>query len=148
MALIIYPEDNWNSFISIADADITIGAFVASPGQEKYLGYDDAQKEAILKQTALQIKLCKNITLPDEATYDLELAQCYLTTHALEVNMIAYDASADSVTAESVGEISVAYDTNKKDTNDSFPPMVTSILSQYGCKSTSGGFSQGYVGRS
>lgn len=148
MALIIYPIDDWDSFISVTDADAMIGGFVESVGQTAYLALDEAGKEAILRQTALQISLCPGITLPDENSSSLEKAQCYLVTHALEVNMMSYDPSDDSVTSETVGEISVSYDTNRKDSNDSFPPIVTSLLSSYGCKSSSGGFSQAYVGRS
>ncbi len=144
MALILYPAENWDSFASVEAADIIIGGFVDDGG---YLTLDEAGKEAILRQTALQIKLCKNITLPATLESDLEVAQCYLVTYAMTVNMLAYDPNGRAVTGESVGEISVSYDASYKSGDaSSFPPMTESLLNQYGCSSSTGGFSQGYVG--
>ncbi len=149
MALILYPTDNWNSFASVQAADIIIGGFVASDGQAAYLAGDEAFKEAILTQTALQIKLCKNISLPGTLESDLELAQCYLVVHALTVDMMSYDANARAVSEEHAGAVGQSYDTKYKSSdNTEFDPMTKALLSQYGCTQTSGGFTQSYVGRS
>jgi len=147
MALILYPLDNYDTFVSVADADIIIGNFVPDAGTVAYLALDETGKEQILRQTALQIKLCSNIILPETLENDLELAQCYLTTHALQVDMIAYDPTSKSITAESVDVIATAYDVSAKDDADTFPSMVSSLLSQYGCTNASGGFSQSVVSR-
>jgi len=148
MALILYPTDNWNSFASVQVADIIIGGFVASDGQAAYLAGDDAYKEAILTQTALQIKLCPNISLPATLENDLELAQCYLVTHALTVDMMSYDANDRAVTKEQVGTLSVEYDANLKGDVSEFDSMTSALLKQYGCSNKSSGFGQSYLGRS
>jgi hypothetical protein len=147
MALIIYPEEGYNSFITTVDADAIIGGFVVSDGVSKYLALDEASKEAILRQTALQIKLCPNMVLPDTNESDLGLAQCYLTIHALTVDMISYDPSARSITEERVDTLGVSYDIYHKEANSHFDPITRQLLSQYGC-SSGGSFSQVAMGRS
>ena len=148
MSLILYPTDNWNSFASVQAADIIIGGFVASDGQAAYLAGDEAYKEAILTQTALQIKLCPNISLPDTLESDLELAQSYLVVHALTVDMMSYDANDRAVTKEQVGTLSVEYDANLKGDVSEFDTMTSALLKQYNCQSSKGGWGQSYLGRS
>lgn len=145
MALIVYPAEDWDSFVSVLRADEIIGNFVDDAG---FLAMDEATKEAYLRQTALQISLCKNITLPDDIAQGLEVAQCYLVTHAIGIDMIAYDPNDSAINSEAVDTIKVSYDTALKNGAGTFPPMVQSLLSPYGCTSTSGGFSQTYAGRS
>lgn len=148
MALIVYPTTDWDSFVSVTRADTIIGGFVQDAGATAYIALTETEKEAILRQTALQIQLCNGIVLPDDIEYSLEYAQCYLTTHALETDMITYDPTADSVTSEAVDTLAVSYDVNRKEGNDTFPPMVTKLLSRYGCITQSGGFSMAGLGRS
>jgi len=147
MALIPYPLDFWNTFAVEAEADLHIGSFVDSVGKAAYGALDSQSKEAILMQTSLQMKLCPNIRLPDTLETDLSLAQCYLVVHALETDMMAYDANSKAITSESVDVISVTYDASKKGSNSDFPTMVSALLKQYGCSGTSGGFSQIPLGR-
>jgi len=148
MALIIYPDTNWNSFISVVNADTTVGGFVTSKGKTAYDALDANGKEAILRQTALQIKLCPSMVLPDDIESDLEQAQCYLVIHALSVDMMAYDANGNAIVSENVGSLGVSYDTNKKGSNSDFDTMTQMLLKQYGCRSQKRGFGQTYVGRS
>ncbi len=146
MALVIYPTDNWNSFVSVVDADTIIATFVSDNG---YSQLDNEGKEAILIQTALQIRLCNNITLPSDTTSDLELAQCYLVTYALGTDMLAYDPNSRAVIEEHAGAVGTSYDSGMKaEDNSSFPSMVQSLLNQYGCSSSRGGFTQTYKGLS
>lgn len=140
MALIIYPAADWNSFITVAAADVIIGGFVSDNG---YLSLDAAGKEAILKQTALQISLCPGITLPAAVTPQLEIAQCYLTTYAMTADMLSFDPNGAAINAESVDVISVSYDTGLKGSAADFPPIVQAILKPYGCGKTG---VNGYVG--
>ena len=143
----VYPIVNWDSFISVVDADTLISGFVASNGVTAYLTLDTEGKEAILRQTALQMKLCKNITLPDTNESDLGLAQCYLTVHALETNMLSFDSNERAVTSETVDVISVTYNANLKGSNYDFPYIVSNILGQYGCTGKSSGAKQVFLGR-
>ena len=148
MALVIFPLDNYDSFVSVADADAIIGGFVVSDGQTAYLAGDEAYKEAILKQTCLQIRLCPNISLPADIENNLELAQCYLVVHALTVDMMSYDPYDKAVTKESVSTISTEYDVNMKGDASDFDTMTSALLKPYGCSNKSSGFSQSYIGRS
>ena len=148
MALILYPLENWDSFASVAAADIIIGGFVTSDGQTAYLALDESGKEAILRQTALQIKLCPNIVLPATLENDLEVAQCYLTIHALTVDMLSFDSNDKAITGERVDTLGVTYAVSKKGSNSDFDTMTSMLLKQYGCSGQSSGFSQVSLGRS
>ncbi len=150
MGLIIYPADLWQSFTTVLEADLIISTFVESEGKAVWDSYlDDAPKEAILAQTGLQIKLCPNITLPDDVTTDLELAQCYLTIHALTVDMLSFSVNDKAISEEHAGAVGVSYDVNlKADNNSAFDPMTQALLNQYGCNKSNSGFSQSYLGRS
>ncbi len=142
MALIIYPTADYDSFVSVLDADTIIGGFVSDNG---YSDLDEAGKEAILRQTALQIQLCNAIVLPATAEYNLQLAQCYLTVYAISVDMMYYDPNNRAIIEEHAGEVGAAYNPSYKvDNNAGYPPVVESLLSQYGCNqsNTSSGFSQ------
>ena len=147
MALILYPQDNWDSFASVSAADIIIGGFVTSAGQTAYLALDEAGKEAILRQTALQIKLCPSMVLPDTLENDLEVAQCYLTVHALTTDMLAFDSNDKAITSERVDTLAVTYDVDKKGSNAEFDNMTSALLAQYGCNAQSSGFKQISLGR-
>ncbi len=141
MSLIIYPTADWDSFISVTDADIIIGGFV-NPGT--YLTLDEAGKEALLRQTALQIKLCSGITLPTTVESDLELAQCYLTVQASELDMVTYDDSG-AITREKVDVLEVEYDVGYKTPNTTFNAMTAGLLQSYGCSGSR--IVQTYLGR-
>ena len=146
MALIIYPTDSWDSFLDVSTCETLSDAYIS--GNKFSQLTDEPQKEAVLRQTALQIKTCKSIVLPEFIEVELQLAQMYLVEQALTLDMIAYDPNDKAITGESVDTISVSYDTSKKGSNGDFTPMVNSLLSQYGCTRASGGFSQVSVGRS
>ncbi len=147
MALIIYPTDYWDTFASVQIADTIIGNFVVSAGQTAYLALDEAGKEAILRQTALQMKLCPSIVLPETLENDLELAQCYLTTHALTTDMLSFDANDKAITGERVDTLGVTYDVDKKGSNSDFDDMTSALLKQYGCNNQASGFTQISLGR-
>jgi len=133
--LIVYPNQDWNTFVDIARSDILIGSFVSDNG---YSALDDTANEAILIQTALQVRLCDKIVLPTAINNDLELAQCYLTTHALNIDMLSFDSNDKAISSERAGSVGVTYDTQYKTSNNGiFPPVVKSLLRPYGCVSSS-----------
>ncbi len=143
--LIIYPDEHYDSFLSVANCTVLSDRYIT--GNKFGQLADDAAKEVILRQTALQIAACSNIVLPTTVTTDLAMAQMYLVEHALTTDMMSYDANARAVTSETVDVISVTYDASKKGSNSDFPTMVSALLKQYGCSGTSGGFSQIPLGR-
>ena len=143
--LIIYPSEFWDSFLSVADCTTLSNRYVS--GNKFATLADDAAREIILRQTALQINQCPNMELPTNVTTDLAMAQMYLVEHALTTDMIAYDANDRAITSERVDTLAVTYDTDKKGSSDDFPPMVSSFLKQYGCNNTNSGFAQISLGR-
>jgi len=145
--LVPFPQDYWNTFADIANADLIIGDMVQGEGVTKYLGLADPEKEAILIQTAMQIRSCPSIKLPTDADSLLNIAQAYLVVHALEVDMVSYDANGRAITSETVDVISVSYDASKRGLNSDFPPMVRNLLNGFGCSGVSGGFKQVPLGR-
>ncbi len=138
--LIIYPDEHYDSFISVATCTMLSDRYIT--GNKFASLADDTEREVILRQTALQIASCPNITLPDAVTVELQMAQMWLVEHALTTDMMAYDANDRAITSETVDVLSVSYDANKKGSNGDFPTMVRSLLSQYGCIGTGGGFNQ------
>jgi len=144
--LIIYPDEHYDSFISVATCTTLSDRYIS--GNKFGLLADDVAKEVILRQTALQISQCKNITLPSNVESGLAMAQMYLVEQALQTDMMAYDANDKAIIEEHAGAVGVSYDVRLKGSSTEFPPMVIGLLSQYGCKGSSRGFSQSYVGRS
>ncbi len=144
MSLIIYPTQDWQSFLDEAEAD----AWMLH--QRDNGGWDTLpieQKELLLIQTASQIRLCNNIVLPDDNEADLKEGQAYLLLQATRTDMTLFDPNEKDITKEKVGELEVNYAYRDKDmTATSFPPMSTLFLSQYGCKS-GGGYSQSRVAK-
>ena len=144
--IIIYPNDGWNSFVSSTTASLFMDVQLNNAAWESM---DAVKQDALLTQTALQIKLCDGINLPEDNTNDLQVAQLYLILQASNTDMTAYDANQKAITKEKVDGLEVTYDSAyKANNNSSFNPITTSLLKQYGCINKSGGFSQSYVGRS
>lgn len=145
MALVIYPLDGWNSFVTLLEADTIIATYVNDNG---YLALTDPEKEAHLIQSAMLISLCPNIVLPVDTEEQLKNAQCQLTVYNLINDPLAYDPNEKAINKEKVDSLEVGYDVNFKKDPDAltFPPVVMYMLKPYGCK-TSGGFTQSFAGR-
>ncbi len=141
--VIIYPEIDYNSFIDETEAASFMGKQINSG---YWFDYSSEQQEMLLVQTASQIRLCPNIVLPETNEEDLKLGQAYLLLQASRVDMTDFDADSRSITKEKVDTLEVEYDVGYKGDKDSFPPMSTLYLNQYGCSSSSG-FSQVSLGR-
>ena len=136
--LIQYPEENWNTFLSQAEADAFMSNMVERGDWDNYTV---EQKEFSLTSTASQIRLCKGITLPEDNETDLKEGHGYLLLQAVRVDQTQYDPNDRAVKKEGVGSLQVEYDTNKKSAGLEFPPMSKLYLQQYGC-SGSTSFSQ------
>ncbi len=144
--LIIYPSEFWDSFISVATCTTLSDRYIS--GNKFGLLADDTAREVALRQASLMIAQCPNIVLPATVDTNLAMATMYLVEHGLTVDMIAYDAADKAVASETAGAVSISYFQGQKSGNETFPPMVLSLLKPYGCKSPSGKFSQSYIGRS
>jgi len=145
MALIVYPATGYNSFVTLAEADLIIEGFTIDHG---YMALDDPAKEAFLKQSAFYIIYCDGITLPATAEDDLKLAQCYNATYSITNNPLDQDPNQRAITLEKVGSLRVEYNPYLKKNPSAISPVSATYLKQYGCSmaNTSRGFSQGRAG--
>ncbi len=137
--LVIYPADGADSFVDVAEADIIIGGFVPSEGKTAYLALLEADKEAYLRQAFVQISSCSGITLPDTSETALGTAQCYLVVYSQTVETVNIDVNERAITGERVDSLAVSYDSDKRVSSDTFPPMVYSLLRPFGCQNNSQG---------
>ena len=137
--LIQYPTTGWQTFLSEVEATSWMQHQRDDGG---YSTLTIEEKELLLIQTASQIRLCKNMVLPDTNEADLKEGQAYLLLQATRVDMTQYDHNGKFVTKEKVGSLEVDYSGYNRNTETSdFPPLAKTFLSQYGC-SGSVGFSQ------
>ena len=145
MSLIVYPTKDWNTFIDLVRADAIIGSLKTDNG---YLALTDDAKEAILVETALLIRMCAT-SLPKTIEPDLELAQAYLAVYATTTDMTAFTISSGAIKKEWAGAVGQEFfEGGVQGSAMDFPPIVVSLLKQYGCKQGGGKFSQSYMGRS
>ena len=137
--IIVYPTQNWTSFMSELEAD---GWMATQRDDGGWASLTQHEKEVLLVQSASQIRLCKGIKLPDDNELDLREGQAYLLLHVTRNDITEFDYNEKDITKEKVGSLEVNYAYRDKNmTSTSFPPMASLFLQQYGC-SSSGGFSQ------
>lgn len=134
MALIIYPNDGYDSFCSLTDAEGLIAANIPASQHEAWDDLVDPDKEVLLRQSTLIIK--NRIDLPDTLESDLKLATVYLANSSVGVDMTNEDGKADIKSKEIVDVVKTEYFGSKKDSN-ALPDMVTMLLAQYDVKSSS-----------
>lgn len=145
MALIVYPADGWDSFGTLAEIDDFITKNLVAP---EWIALDDTTKEIYARQATTLISSCPNITLPDDTSDALMQGQAITAVYALSTPITGYDPNERSVKRQKVDVIEIEYDTALKGQATTIPPYAQTYLSQYGCKQSTGGFSQTYAGRS
>ena len=137
--LIIYPLTDWNTFLSEVDADKFM---LTQKDDGGWASLDTAHKEALLVQSASQIRLCKGIKLPTDNELDLREGQAHLLLYTTRTDITEFDPNEKDITKEKVGSLEVNYAYRDKNMNStSFPPMASLFLEQYGCSGNKG-FSQ------
>lgn len=130
MALIIYPTDSWDSFVTIANADTILTNNIPSTQRTLWDALTDTDKEIYLRQATELIRT--KITLPDELEDDLQKATSYLANYSVGKDMTNDDGSGN------VKVKNIAQTTIKKEyfyagaNSNAFPSNVTALLSQYG----------------
>ena len=105
MALIIYPSDGWDSYISLADAN----AYHASMGNTGWTG-DDTAKEVALRKATQYIGITY-APLPeylDPMHKNIVAAVSEAALRALTASLVQ-DVSPESITEETVGPMTVKY---------------------------------------
>jgi len=125
--MIIYPTTDWNSYVSLIDANTIAADFI----DDNFTALTDAEKEKYLKQSTLLIKL-KIIDPLEETTPDnLKLATVYLANYSIGKNMVSYDTSDNVKRLKIDGALEKEYFSQGSKSN-SFPSIVNELLSEYG----------------
>lgn len=126
--LIIYPLDNYDSFCSLADAETLITNNIPATQHTAWDALTDPDKEILLRQSTLLIK--NYITLPVDLENELKLATVYLANSSVNVDMTGDDGKSNIKSKEIVGVVKTEFFGRGNDSN-SFPEMVTMLLSKY-----------------
>jgi len=129
MALVVYPTTDWDSYVSLIDAEAILLNIILDLATWNAL--TDPQKEFYLRQATQLIKL--KITDPEETSTpsDLELATCHLAYYSIGKDMTTSDSSSTNVKVLKIaGAIEKEYFSKGVATN-TFPDIVKQLLIQY-----------------
>lgn len=136
--LIIYPDTNYDSFCSLADAEVILLNFTPTAQRTTWDITADTDKEILLRQSTLLIQQ-KVEQLPDTLETELKQSCAFLANHSIGVDMTNEDTSGNLKIKEIDGVIKKEWFSPNKDSN-SLPDIVTQLLSKYDV-SSSGAFS-------
>lgn len=128
MALIIYPTTGWDSYVSLADAEILVTNNIITTTSWNAL--TNTQKELYLKQSSLDIRLHIEDPLALTTPYDLQLAVVFLSVNSIGKDMWDSDGKSNIKRIEISGAITKEYFTKGKDSN-SYPDIVEALLAQF-----------------
>lgn len=128
MSLIIYPTTDYNSYISLADAEILITNNIIN--HTAWDALTSTQKELYLKQSTTLIRLKIQDPYEDSTPSDLELATVYLAVSSIAVDMTESDGKDNLKRIKIDGAIEKEYFT-KSEKSNGFPDIVEALLSQY-----------------
>jgi hypothetical protein len=134
MAIVVYPDTGWNSYASLADAEIIVTNNVINPASWNALS--DAQKELYLRQSTTLIRLKITDPATDEAPDDLQLATVLLSVDSIGKDMNDSDGKENLKRIKIEGAIEKEFFT-KGDSSNKFPDIVESLLVQFVYKSSS-----------
>ena len=133
MALIEYPNDNYDCFITLADCNDFLASNMIGSQRTAYDALGDADKEIYIRQATNLIK--NKITLPDTLEDDLKHATAYLVNYSIGKDMVSH-SNDGNVKSKKVDIIETEYFSQTKNDND-FPEIVDSLLSGFSLKSES-----------
>lgn len=135
MALILYPNDNYNAFTDIAFCDTFLTENVPSSQRTAYDALLNADKEIYIRQATTLIK--SKITLPETLEEDLQIATCYLVNYSIGIDMLNNDTSVTGLQEKTIdkGTITKKYFENAVKNTNALPDIVTEILKKYGYNS-------------
>ncbi len=140
MAIIVYPEDGWNSFITEVKADEIIST-MTSDGV--WLGMSTEDKEVLLVNSTLYIRAIADI----EGACDFETAQAMVIQFDITSGgvLLSYLITVNKYDAVSVGSISVDYAEQRASTDaENIPGMIQGILRDCLIDTSSYGRAEGF----
>jgi len=135
MALTIYPNIDYDSFCSLADAELLIVANVPAAQHTLWDALTDPNKEVQLRQATLLIK--NKIQLPGTLEDDLQLACALLANSSTGTDITDSDGKTGNVKSKEIVDVVKTEYFGRSKGNDEFPNMVNLLLSQYQVKSSS-----------
>ena len=138
MAVILYPETDWDAFIDVATCDAFLTANVIGTQRTAYDALTDPDKEIYIRQATTLIR--GKITLPATLEDDLMYATAYLVNYSIGVDMTRDDGKGNLKSINIVNETVEKEWFSPTDANNDFPDIVQSLLSAYGLN-TDGSFS-------
>jgi len=136
MALTIYPTDEYDSFCSLADAETLIAANIPSAQHTLWDALADSDKEILLRQSTILIKNSVT-TLPATLEDDLKLACAYLANNSVGITMTDSNGKEGNVKVKEIVDVVKTEYFSAGKSNNSFPTIVNSLLSQYGVSTSS-----------
>lgn len=132
MALVLYPTDGYNAFISLADCNTFLTENVPTSQRALWDALTDPDKELYIKQATLLIK--NKITLPDTLEDDLQHATAYLANYSVDKDMLNSSNDSNLKRKRVEGVIDKEWFSPTKSDNN-FPDIVDLLLSSYGAVS-------------
>jgi len=130
MALVIFPLLNYDSFISLADAEIYIANNIPTSNKTGWTAIEEnADKEIFLRQSTTLIK--QKITLPAENNSDIQAATCYLAVESVGKDMTNEDGSEFVKKKRYEGYMETEYFHPKADSSNDFSDIVEGFLKEY-----------------
>ena len=143
--IIVYPATNFNSFATVVELTLVMDGLYPEYGV-KFKAMTPEQQEASAINAGEWIRTCKGLKYPSPLPQDFVLSQVIIMATRVDTDTLAFDGDARAVTSETVGEISVSYDSRYKSDGQEVNPLVYRYLSPYGC-SKAGGFKMAPLGR-
>ena len=143
--LIIYPTQNWNSFLPLTDLISAMEyQFPSHATAFKLLSIE--VQNSVAMNAGTWIRTCQGLRYPSPLPQEFVLAQVAIMASTYAQDPLVYDPNERAVTNETVGEISRSYDPKYKGDPLDINPLIYRYLTPYGC-AKAGGFKMIPLGR-
>ena len=129
MALTIYPTTNYNSYVSLLDAESIYDTNIIDTS--KWDEIADPLKEKYLRQATMLIKLKITDPLTTETPYNLQLATVYLVDYALGTNVLKDDGKSNLKRIKIDNAMEKEF-FSRANPNTAFPDHIAMLLNEYG----------------
>ena len=134
MALTIYPTDNYDSYVSLLDAESIYDTNIIDTS--KWDALTDTLKEKYLRQATMLIKLKITDPLEEATPFNLQLATVYLVDYALDTNVLKDDGKGNLKRIKIEGAIEKEF-FSRSNSNTAIPDHIAMLLNEYGYLSNS-----------
>lgn len=129
--LTIYPTTNYDSYVSLLDAESIYDTNIIDTSKWDALDLTPTIKEKYLRQATMLIKLKITDPLATETPYNLQLATVYLVDYALSTNVLQDDGKGNLKRIKIEGAIEKEF-FSRANSNTAFPDHIAMLLNEYG----------------